>query len=164
MEKKNNSTQELSTLKYTEREDLIHGTKRDEQFNLQHFNYENQNLKVLNFFVHCVLLWAQRASLLVHVLIVSGFNVRCGKKSKTCHYLRVYWDDASQHIEMPWKPRLFNTSAYSSAAEPRWHNHCFFCLPHRTTITKEGNSKVHFKKPSKQRALLTDVLCFNMFS
>lgn len=37
------------------------------------------------------------------------------------------------------------------------------CLPHRTTIAKEGNSKVHFKKLSKQRTLLTDVLCFNMF-
>jgi len=89
------------------------------------------------------------------------------KKSKTCHYLRAYWDDVSRHIEMLWKPPLFNTSAYASAAEPRWHNHCFFvcvCLPHRTTIAKEGNSKVHFKKLSKQRTLLTDVLCFNMFS
>lgn len=88
------------------------------------------------------------------------------KKSKTCHYLRAYWDDVSRHIEMLWKPPLFNTSAYASAAEPRWHNHCFFvcvCLPHRTTIAKEGNSKVHFKKLSKQRTLLTDVLCFNMF-
>lgn len=41
--KKNNSTQELSTSKYTEREDLIYGTKGDEQINLQHFNLENQN-------------------------------------------------------------------------------------------------------------------------
>lgn len=48
------------------------------------------------------------------------------KKSKTCHYLRAYWDDVSRHIEMLWKPPLFNTSAYASAAEPRWHNHCFF--------------------------------------
>lgn len=35
--------QELSTSKYTEREDLIYGTKGDEQINLQHFNLENQN-------------------------------------------------------------------------------------------------------------------------
>lgn len=33
-----------------------------------------------------------------------------------------------------------------------------------TATTKEGNSKVCFKKLSKERALLTDVLCFNMFS
>lgn len=53
------------------------------------------------------------------------------KKSKTCHYLRAYWDDVSRHIEMLWKPPLFNTSAYASAAEPRWHNHCFFvCVYH----------------------------------